>query len=160
MSRHWGSLSVTFPAPPPHQDKMTPYIIWWGIFTHKCWTHTLVYAQIHIATHILSWSDDIIKNHYWDTRKCWDLRLRVWLHGIKLASFRWKIWKEKHHPKLFNFWISSMLSCLKKPPLDGKSQFASSHCVVSVCDSSLLCFQRKYSGKQSIFFSVCNYKTC
>ncbi|KAI4816868.1 hypothetical protein KUCAC02_009169, partial [Chaenocephalus aceratus] len=33
--------------------------------------------------------DDIINNHYWDTRKCRDLRLSVWQHGIRLVIRGW-----------------------------------------------------------------------
>lgn len=121
MNRHWSSLSSRFLHPlPPLQHKMTPYSIWWGIFTHEYMhihthTHTDKYTYPHTHTHILfSWSDDIINNHYWDTRKCRDLRLRVWLHGIRLAWLRWEIWKGKHPPKLFYFWISSMPQCYQK----------------------------------------------
>lgn len=65
-------------------------------------TDFVLYTQIHTLTHILSsWSDDIINNHYWDTRKCRDLRLRVWLHRIRLACWRWEIWRGKHPLKLF-----------------------------------------------------------
>lgn len=79
-------------------------------------SHTGLILYAHTHTHILlSWSDDIINNHYWDTRKCRDLRLSVWLHGIRLACCRWEIWKEKHPAKLFYLQISLVPWCQQWP---------------------------------------------
>lgn len=119
MNRHWSSLSSRFlhPLPPLLSNMKWPPTQSGEVSSPMnictC-THTLT-ETAHTYTHILfSWSDDIINNHYWDTRKCRDLRLRVWLHGIRLAWSRWEIWKGKHPPKLFYFWILSMPQCNQK----------------------------------------------
>ena len=113
MNRHWSSLSSTLPAPPRSQPniKWPPTQSGGGIFI-QAHTQTAQNTQIHMLAHILfCWSDDIINNHYWDTRKCRDLRLRVWPHGIRLACCRWEIWRGKHPPKLFYLWISLIPQC-------------------------------------------------